>query len=140
MGRIISLHILVAPLPKRKHFHNYINFKLPQIKNSLEYVGNYTKMGSLISMCSFNSRETSDVPTRDSSISSPQLGQHISIRTFRKLNPHLMSRPMWRKTENSLILEISKSMDDQLEEVANLPTTHMPRSSTQAPSMRPSIY
>nr|AAL82855.1 putative AC4 protein [Tomato mottle leaf curl virus]AAL82861.1 putative AC4 protein [Tomato mottle leaf curl virus] len=97
-------------------------------------------MGNLICMRSSNSKETSDAQTSDSSISSPLPGQHISIQTFRKLNPHLMSRPTWRKTETSLILEFSKSTADQLEEVSNLPTTRMPRSSTQDPSMRPSIY
>nr|QIH55933.1 C4 protein [Malvastrum yellow vein Yunnan virus] len=49
-------------------------------------------------------------------------------------------KPTWRKTETSLIMEFSKSMEDQLEEVARLPTTHMPRQSTQGPKLRPSIY
>nr|AAB40392.1 Rep protein [Tomato yellow vein streak virus] len=50
------------------------------------------------------------------------------------------SRPTWRKTETSLILELSKSMEDQLEEVANLQTTLMPRFSTQIIHPRHSIY
>nr|WKW49314.1 AC4 protein [Tomato mottle leaf distortion virus] len=140
MERIISSHILAVPLLRKKPFLNYINYKPQPIRNSLEYVGSFTKMGNLICTRSFNSRETSDAPTNDSSIWYPQPGQHISIRTFRRLRAHQMSKPMWRKTENSLILEFSKSMADQLEEVGNLPTTRMPRSSMQAQSMRPSIY
>nr|UUV61268.1 C4 [Tomato mottle leaf curl virus]UUV61273.1 C4 [Tomato mottle leaf curl virus] len=97
-------------------------------------------MGNLISTCSSSSRENTTAKTTDSSTLYPQPGQHISIRTFRELNPHLTSRPMWRKTETSLIMEFSRSTADQLEEVSNLPTTRMPRSSTQDPSWRPSIY
>nr|WBR79757.1 AC4 protein [Chilli leaf curl virus] len=98
------------------------------------------KMGNLISTSSYNSKVSSNVKTTDSSTSFPQPGQHISIRTFRELKARQMSRPMWKKTETSLILEFSKSMDDQLEEVSSLPTTHMPRQSIQGPKLRPSIY
>nr|BAA34019.1 C4 [Tobacco leaf curl virus] len=98
------------------------------------------KMGALISTCSSSSRENTNAQINDSSTSSPQLGQHISIRTFRRLRVRQMLRPTWRKTETSLILECSRSMEDQLEEVASLPTTHMPRQSTQDPSHRHSIY
>nr|UUV61378.1 C4 [Tomato mottle leaf curl virus] len=97
-------------------------------------------MGNLISTCSSSSKGNSSVQTNDCSTSYPQPGQHISIRTFRELNPHLTSNPTWRKTETSLIMEFSRSTADQLEEVSNLPTTRMPRSSTQDPSWRPSIY
>nr|UBR90627.1 AC4 protein [Cnidoscolus mosaic leaf deformation virus] len=97
-------------------------------------------MGNLTSMCSFNSKENTTARIRGSSISSPQLGQHISIRTFRELRAPQTLRPMWRKTETSLIMEFSKSTADLLEEVSNLPTTHMPRSSIQDQSSRPSIY
>nr|AOY34809.1 C4 [Begomovirus sp.] len=97
-------------------------------------------MGLLTCMSSSNSKENSSAKTRDSSISHPQPGQHISIRTFRELRARQMSKPMWRKTETSLILEFSRSMADQLEEVANLPTTHMPRQSIQGPRLRPSIF
>ncbi|AHB73972.1 AC4 [Tomato leaf curl Bangalore virus] len=97
-------------------------------------------MGLLICMCSFSSKESSSVEIIDSSTSHPQPGQHISIRTFRELKAQVMSNPTWKKTETSLILEFSKSMDDQLEEVANLPTTHMPRQSIQGPKLRPSIF
>ncbi|BAB03593.1 C4 protein [Honeysuckle yellow vein mosaic virus] len=97
-------------------------------------------MGALISTSSCNSKENTDAQINDSSISYPQLGQHISIRTFRELRARRTSRPTWKKTGTSLILEFSRSMEDQLEEVASLPTTHMPRQSTQGPSHRPCLY
>nr|UKI59026.1 AC4 protein [Chilli leaf curl virus-India] len=98
------------------------------------------KMGNLISTSSYNSKANSNAKTTDSSTSFPQPGQHISIRTFRELKARQMSRHMWKKTETSLILEFSKSMEDRLEEVSNLPTTHMPRQSIQGPKLRPAIY
>ncbi|BAD18960.1 C4 [Honeysuckle yellow vein Kagoshima virus] len=97
-------------------------------------------MGALISTSSSNSKGNINAQIKDSSISYPQLGQHISIQTFRELRARQMSRPTWRKTETSLTLEFSKSMEDQLEEVANLPTTRMPRQSTQDLSHRHSVY
>nr|ALB26099.1 AC4 protein [Okra enation leaf curl virus]ALB26159.1 AC4 protein [Okra enation leaf curl virus] len=97
-------------------------------------------MGLLTCMFSSSYNESSSAGTIDSSTSAPQPGQHISIQTFRELRAQAMSKPTWRKTETSLIMEFSKSMEDQLEEVAKLPTTHMPRQSTQGPKLRPSIY
>nr|UYA98603.1 C4 protein [Tomato leaf curl Joydebpur virus] len=97
-------------------------------------------MGNLIYTCSSNLRGNSNAKITDSSTSFPHPGQHISIRTFRELRALQMSKPMWRKTETSLILEFSRSMADQLEEVSNLPTTHMPRQSIQGPKLRPSIF
>ncbi|QEF51109.1 AC4 [Tomato leaf curl Mumbai virus] len=97
-------------------------------------------MGLLTCMFSSNSKENTSAKTTDSSTSHPQPGQHISIRTFRVLKARQTSKPTWKKTETSLIMEFSKSMDDQLEEVANLPTTHMPRQSIQGPKLRPSIF
>nr|UOL65859.1 AC4 [Tomato yellow leaf curl Thailand virus] len=97
-------------------------------------------MGLLICTFSSNSKANSNAKTTDSSTSHPQPGQHISIRTFRELRAQQMSKPIWKKTETCLIMEFSRSMEDQLEEVANLPTTHMPRQSTQGPKLRPSIY
>ncbi|ACA21819.1 AC4 protein [Tomato leaf curl Joydebpur virus-[India:Amadalavalasa1:Kenaf:2007]] len=97
-------------------------------------------MGNLIYTCSSNLRENSNAKITDSSTSFPQPGQHISIRTFRELRALQMSKPMWRKTETSLILEFSRSMADLLEEVSNLPTTHMPRQSIQGPKLRPSLF
>nr|WER78611.1 C4 [Tomato yellow leaf curl virus] len=97
-------------------------------------------MRNHISMCLSYSKANTSVRTNGSSTWYPQTGQHISIRTFRQLRAHQMSRPTWRKTETSLILEFSRSMADQLEEVSNLPTTHMPKHSIQAVNQRPSIY
>nr|AWD31178.1 C4 [Tomato yellow leaf curl virus] len=97
-------------------------------------------MGNHISMCLSNSKANTNVRTNGSSTWYPQTGQHISIQTFRQLRAQQMSRPTWRKTETSLILEFSKSMADQLEEVSNLPTTHMPKHSIQAVNPRLSIY
>nr|ANO40339.1 C4 [Tomato yellow leaf curl virus]ANO40351.1 C4 [Tomato yellow leaf curl virus]ANO40387.1 C4 [Tomato yellow leaf curl virus]ANO40405.1 C4 [Tomato yellow leaf curl virus] len=97
-------------------------------------------MGNHISTCLSNSKASTNVKTNGSSIYPLLPGQHISIRTFRQLRAQQMSRPTWRKTETSLILEFSKSMADQLEEVSNLPTTHMPKHSIQAVNPRPSIY
>ncbi|CAJ57823.1 AC4 protein [Vernonia yellow vein virus] len=97
-------------------------------------------MGLLTCMSSSSSKANSNAKITDSSTYKPQAGQHISIRTFRELKAQAMSNPTWKKTETSLTLEFSKSMEDQLEEVANLPTTHMPRQSIQGPKLRPSIY
>nr|AIY31185.1 AC4 protein [Tomato yellow leaf curl virus] len=97
-------------------------------------------MGNDISMCLSNSKANSNVRTNGSSTWYPQTGHHISIRTFRQVRAQQMSRPTWTRTETSLILEFSKSIADQLEEVSNLPTTHMPRRSIQAVNPRSSIY
>nr|ACZ71240.1 AC4 protein [Tomato yellow leaf curl China virus] len=97
-------------------------------------------MGLLTCMSSSNSKVYSNVKTTDSSISHPQAGQHISIRTFRALKAQQMLKHTWKKTETCWIMEFSRSMEDQLEEVANLPTTHMPRQSIHGPKLRPSIY
>nr|ABI63432.1 AC4 [Tomato leaf curl Taiwan virus] len=97
-------------------------------------------MELLTCIFSSNSKENSNVRIPSSSTSHPQPGQHISIRTFRELRAQQMSKPIWKKTETCLIMEFSRSMEDQLEEVANLPTTHMPRQSIQGPKLRPSIY
>ncbi|CAD42626.1 transcriptional regulator protein [Ageratum yellow vein China virus - [Hn2]] len=97
-------------------------------------------MGLHTCMFSSSSKENSNARIKDSSISPPQVGQHISIRTFRELKAQQMLKHTWKKTETCLIMEFSKSMEDQLEEVAKLPTTHMPRQSIQGPKQRPSIY
>ncbi|ABL96307.1 AC4 protein [Crassocephalum yellow vein virus] len=97
-------------------------------------------MGLLTCISSSSSKGNSSVKIKDSSISYPQTGQHISIRTFRELKAQQMLNHTWKKTETCLIMEFSRSMDDRLEEVANLPTTHMPRQSIRGPKHRPSIY
>nr|AAL82840.1 putative AC4 protein [Tomato chlorotic mottle virus]AAL82870.1 putative AC4 protein [Tomato chlorotic mottle virus]AAL82879.1 putative AC4 protein [Tomato chlorotic mottle virus] len=98
------------------------------------------KMGNLICTSSFSSKESSSAQTADYSTSHLQPGQHISIRTYRQLRARQMSNHTWRKTETSLIMEFSRSMVDQLEEVSNLPTTRTPRSSMQDQSWKHSIY
>nr|APC65821.1 C4 protein [Tomato yellow leaf curl virus-IL] len=97
-------------------------------------------MGNHISMCLSNSKANTNVRTqRFFDLVSPNRSAHFHPN-IRQLRAQQMSRPTWRKTETSLILEFSKSMADQLEEVSNLPTTHMPRHSIQAVNPRPSIY
>ncbi|AAD17901.1 AC4 protein [Chino del tomate virus] len=85
------------------------------------------RMGSLISTFSSNSKGSTSARITDSSIWSPQPGQHISIRTYRELNPAPTSSPTSTRTEIQLSGENSRSTADQLEEVSNLLTTHMPR-------------
>ncbi|AOV62488.1 C4 protein [Malvastrum bright yellow mosaic virus] len=84
-------------------------------------------MGSLISTFSSNSKASTSARITDSSIWSPQPGQHISIRTYRELNPAPTSSPTSRRTEIQLTGENSKSTADLLEEVNNRLTIHMPR-------------
>nr|CAZ40077.1 AC4 protein [Ramie mosaic virus] len=55
-------------------------------------------MGALTSMFSFNSRANTNARITDSSTWYPQPGQHISIRTFKELNPAPMSSHIWRRT------------------------------------------
>nr|UQW19713.1 AC4 [Tomato leaf curl Palampur virus]WIW57567.1 AC4 protein [Tomato leaf curl Palampur virus] len=56
-------------------------------------------MGLRISMFSSNLKENSNAKITDSSTWLPQVGQHISIRTFRELNQRQMSRHTSTKTE-----------------------------------------
>nr|UYS88348.1 AC4 protein [Tomato leaf curl Palampur virus] len=56
-------------------------------------------MGLRISMFSSNLKEHSSAKITDSSTWLPQVGQHISIRTFRELNQRQMSRHTSTKTE-----------------------------------------
>ncbi|API65471.1 AC4 protein [Vernonia crinkle virus] len=98
------------------------------------------KMGNLIYTCSSNSKENSSAETTVSSTSTHLIAQPNSILTSRELSLAPMLNPTWKKTETCLIMEFSRSMDDLLEEVARMPTTHMPRHSIQGLSHRPSIY
>nr|QSD98628.1 AC4 [Mungbean yellow mosaic India virus] len=98
------------------------------------------KMDSLISMFCFSLKVSTKRETKGSSTSIPDADRHITIRTFRQLKAAQTLKHTWRKTETSLIMELSKSMADQLEEVNNLPTTHTPRHSTLDQSWRPSLY
>nr|UYO78061.1 AC4 [Tomato leaf curl New Delhi virus]UYO78116.1 AC4 [Tomato leaf curl New Delhi virus]UYO78140.1 AC4 [Tomato leaf curl New Delhi virus] len=56
-------------------------------------------MGNLIYTCSSSSKANSNVKTTDPSTWFPQVGQHISIRTFRELNQRQMSKRTSTKTE-----------------------------------------
>nr|AMB18889.1 AC4 protein [Tomato leaf curl New Delhi virus] len=56
-------------------------------------------MGLRISMFSSNSKANSSARITDSSTWFHQVGQHISIRTFRELNRRLTSRHTSTKTE-----------------------------------------
>nr|AGG08897.1 AC4 [Lindernia anagallis yellow vein virus] len=84
-------------------------------------------MGALISMCSCSSKANSSARITDSSIWYPQPGQHISIRTYRELNPAPTSSPIWRRMETPSIGENSRSTEEVLEAVARTLTTHAQR-------------
>nr|AER93216.1 AC4 [Tomato leaf curl New Delhi virus] len=56
-------------------------------------------MGLRISMFSSNSKGNTNAKITDSSTWFPQVGQHISIRTFRELNQRRTSRNTSTKTE-----------------------------------------
>ncbi|WAB58489.1 AC4 protein [Cajanus scarabaeoides yellow mosaic virus] len=98
------------------------------------------KMEFLTSMLCCSSRESSKPETNASSTWYPKPGQHITIQTFRRLRAPPMLNNTWRKTESSLIMELSKSMEDQLEEVSNLPTMLTPRQSMHLQNPRRSIF
>ncbi|AFZ77095.1 AC4 [Sida ciliaris golden mosaic virus] len=85
------------------------------------------KMVSLISMYLSSSRANTGARIADSSIWSPQPGQHISIQTYRELNPAPTSSPISRRTETQLNGENSRSTADLLEEASSLLMIHMPR-------------
>ncbi|AXU39869.1 AC4 protein [Corchorus yellow vein Cuba virus] len=84
-------------------------------------------MGNRISMCLYSSRESSNARITDSSIWSPHPGQHISIQTYRELNPAPMSSPISIRTEIHWNGENSRSTGDLLGEAARRLTTPMPR-------------
>nr|WBG54222.1 AC4 protein [Abutilon mosaic virus] len=84
-------------------------------------------MGSLISMCSYSSKANTNARITDSSIWSPQPGQHISIQTYRELNPAPTSSPTSTRTEIQLNGENSRSTADLAGEANRLLMIHMPR-------------
>ncbi|ACU28782.1 AC4 [Sida golden mosaic virus - Florida [Phaseolus]] len=84
-------------------------------------------MGSLISMCSYSSKGNISARITDSSIWSPQPGQHISIQTYRELNPAPTSSPTSTRTVIHWNGENSRSTADQREEARRLLMIHMPR-------------
>nr|QIH45286.1 C4 protein [Ageratum yellow vein China virus] len=81
-------------------------------------------MGALISTCLSNSKGNSSAQIVDSSTWYPQAGQHISIRTFRELNPAPTSSPTSIRTETPSNGENSRSTVEVLEEAARMLTTH----------------
>ncbi|AGV74355.1 transcriptional regulator protein [Tomato leaf curl Hainan virus] len=93
-------------------------------------------MGALISTCLYSSRGNTSARITDSSTWSPQTGQHISIRTFRELNPAPTSNPISTRTETPSTGESFRSTDDLQEGVNNQPMTLTPQHLTQAVSQR----
>nr|ANW72368.1 AC4 protein [Malvastrum yellow vein Honghe virus]ANW72375.1 AC4 protein [Pepper leaf curl Yunnan virus]QIH13650.1 C4 protein [Pepper leaf curl Yunnan virus]QIH13659.1 C4 protein [Pepper leaf curl Yunnan virus]QIH13668.1 C4 protein [Pepper leaf curl Yunnan virus] len=93
-------------------------------------------MGLLISTCLSSSKENTSARITDSSTWYPQPGQHISIQTFRELNPVPTSNPIWRRTETPSIGESFRSMQDLQEGDNNQPMTLTPRRLTAAVSQR----
>nr|ALF37821.1 cell cycle regulator [Beet curly top virus] len=84
-------------------------------------------MGNLISTSCFNSKEKFRSQISDYSTWYPQPGQHISIQTFREVNPAPTSSPTSTRTETQLNGGNSRSTVEVLEEVNRQLTTHMPR-------------
>ncbi|AUN34348.1 C4 protein [Malvastrum yellow vein Lahore virus-Hazara] len=93
-------------------------------------------MGNLIFTCSSSSRGSTSARITDSSTSYPQPGQHISIRTFRELNPAPMSSPTSPRTETLSSGGNFRSMEDQQEEGSRQPTTLTPQHLTREVSQR----
>nr|AOT83428.1 AC4 [Sida angular mosaic virus] len=84
-------------------------------------------MGNLTLIFSYNSKGKSISQITDCSIWCPRPGQHISIRTFRELNPAPTSSPTSRKTVTPSSGESSKSTVEVLEAVSRQLTTQPPR-------------
>nr|ARE29894.1 C4 [Pea leaf distortion virus] len=94
------------------------------------------KMGNLICTCSSSSRGNTSARISDSSTWYPQTGQHISIQTYRELNPAPTSSPTSTRTETLSNGESFRSTDDLQEEDNRQQTTLTPRHLTQAVSQR----
>nr|ASF23374.1 AC4 [Tomato chlorotic leaf curl virus] len=84
-------------------------------------------MGNLICTSSSSSKGNSTAQIADSSIWCPQPGQHISIQTFRELNPAPTSSHTSRKTGTPSNGECSRSTGEVLGVVNKRPTTQPPR-------------
>ncbi|CAM91929.1 C4 protein [Tomato leaf curl Namakely virus] len=93
-------------------------------------------MGNLICTCLSSSKESTSARIRDSSTLYPQQGQHISIRTFRELNPAPTSSPTSTRTETPSNGASFRSMEDLQEGDNNPPMTLTPQLLTQAVSQR----
>nr|QGA89279.1 AC4 protein [Squash leaf curl Philippines virus] len=84
-------------------------------------------MGLRISTFLSSSRGNSSAQITDSSTWCPQVGQHISIRTFRELNRAPTSSPISTRMEILLNGENSRSTAEVLEAVNSLLTTLPPK-------------
>ncbi|CBY88996.1 AC4 protein [Hollyhock leaf curl virus] len=94
------------------------------------------KMGNLIFTCSSSSRANTNAKITDSSTSYPQPGQHISIQTFRELNPAPTSSPTSLRTGTFSTGANFRSTEDQQEEGNKQPTTLTPQHLTREVSQR----
>ncbi|CBX51442.1 hypothetical protein [Ageratum leaf curl Cameroon virus] len=97
-------------------------------------------MANLISMCLCNSKGSTSARISDSSTSYPLTGQHISIRTYRELNPAPMSSPTSTRTATPSNGENFKSMQDLQEEANKQPMMLTPEQLTQEVNKRLLIY
>ncbi|ABS29540.1 C4 [Okra leaf curl Mali virus] len=88
-------------------------------------------MASLIYMCFSSSRGNTNARITDSSTWSPQTGQHISIQTFRELNPAPTSSPTLTRMETHSNGENSRSTEDLQEEASRRQMTLTPQRLTQ---------
>nr|ALO02620.1 C4 [Cotton leaf curl Gezira virus] len=88
-------------------------------------------MASLISMCFSSSKGNTTAKIRDSSTWYPQIGQHISIQTYRELNPAPTSSPTSTRMEIHSNGEYSRSTADLPEEANRQPMTLTPQRLTQ---------
>ncbi|AMW03308.1 AC4 protein [Malvastrum yellow vein Changa Manga virus] len=93
-------------------------------------------MGNLIFTCSSSSKANTSARIRDSSTSYPQLGQHISIRTYRELNPAPTSSPISPRTGTFSSGGNFRSMEDLQEGDNRQQTTLTPQHLTQAVNQR----
>nr|QGA89281.1 AC4 protein [Squash leaf curl Philippines virus] len=84
-------------------------------------------MGLRISTFLSSSRGSSSAQITDSSTWCPQVGQHVSIRTFRELNRAPTSSPISTRMETLLNGENSRSTAEVLEAVSSLLTTLPPK-------------
>ncbi|CAD89705.1 AC4 [Sida micrantha mosaic virus] len=73
-------------------------------------------MGNLTSTACCNWKERSKSQITDCSTWYPQIGQHVSIRTFRELNPAPTSSPTSTRTEIQLNGGNSRSTEEVLGE------------------------
>nr|CCD21824.1 AC4 protein [Mesta yellow vein mosaic virus] len=94
------------------------------------------KMGNLIFTCSSSSKGNTSAKIIDSSTWSPQPDQHISIQTYRELNPAPTSSPTSTRTETFSSGGNFRSTEYQQEEGNRQPTTLTPQHLTREVSQR----